>query len=362
MASTDEPLSLGAAFEAAEEGRRELESSPDAMRPTFADELDVVLAAYVRVLDQVAVVGLFSANETLEDVATSSLPYLLIHFHIAELVQRTPSVATSAARHRILVLGRARVAYERFLALVDAYGLILDPYDKLLERYRDDIEAFRVVPPGRDAAAQREAKIAGFRAEKALEAKLSHLRAEANARYADGGADEDIAREVHLASIRCAIHQAFHALDSLNRELPLLAQAPEPEDSSRATAAKSRTDKDDDVSWRLDNPLARGPNRGGPLLSRQGQPLQPFTLVGSRADRTKAVFRPGHNLPTMSIDEYLDEERRQGNFLEGGTEAAKPPLDEDDMDAVDRATYKARSWDDFTDDNPRGSGNTLNMG
>jgi hypothetical protein len=64
----------------------------------------------------------------------------------------------------------------------------------------------------------------------------------------------------------------------------------------------------------------------------------------------------------MSIDEYLEEEKRRGGILEGGTEPPKQEVDEDDMEAVDRATYKARQWDDFTDDNRKGSGNTLNMG
>ena len=84
--------------------------------------------------------------------------------------------------------------------------------------------------------------------------------------------------------------------------------------------------------------------------------------MGSRADLARGVFRPGHNLPTMSIDEYLEEERRRGGILEGGTDPAKPQVDEDDEEAVDRETYKAREWDDFKDENPRGSGNTLNMG
>jgi hypothetical protein len=48
--------------------------------------------------------------------------------------------------------------------------------------------------------------------------------------------------------------------------------------------------------------------------------------------------------------------------LEGGTDPAKPEVDEDDMEAVDRETYKAREWDDFKDENPRGAGNTMNMG
>jgi hypothetical protein len=40
--------------------------------------------------------------------------------------------------------------------------------------------------------------------------------------------------------------------------------------------------------------------------------LRPFTLLDSRDRLRKGVFGPGHNLPTMTIDEYLEEERRRG--------------------------------------------------
>ena len=76
------------------------------------------------------------------------------------------------------------------------------------------------------------------------------------------------------------------------------------------------------------------------------------------------VFRPDHSLPTMSIDEYLAEEHRRGGMIEGGGEASGLPevVDEDDLEKADRETEKAREWDLFTEENPRGSGNTLNRG
>ena len=40
----------------------------------------------------------------------------------------------------------------------------------------------------------------------------------------------------------------------------------------------------------------------------------------------------------------------------------QPSMDEDDMDAADRATMKARDWDEYVEANPKGSGNTLNRG
>ncbi|KND92874.1 Uncharacterized protein C63.05 [Tolypocladium ophioglossoides CBS 100239] len=357
MASSDEPQSLRAAFEEAEEKRRALETSPDATSPSYAAAVDVALALYGRVLELISAVALFSPNEGLEDVPTSSLPYLLTSFHAAELVQRTPF---AGAAPRLATLRRARAAYERFLNLADAYGLVAPPYDRLLERYRDDGEGFAVVPPGSDATAKRDGKIAGFRAEKALREKIAYLKA--NPGYAERG-DDEVVREVHLMNITYSIHATFQALDSLNREVPLLAQAPSSNDHPSAHSSAARgADDADDADNRLDQPLRATTSRGGPLLSQKGKPLQPFTLVGSRADLARGVFRPGHNLPTMSIDEYLEEERRRGGILEGGTDPPKKVVDDEDMDAVDRETYKAREWDNFKDENPRGSGNTLNMG
>ncbi len=99
-------------------------------------------------------------------------------------------------------------------------------------------------------------------------------------------------------------------------------------------------------------------------MSKQGKPLQPFTLLSNRQELAKGVFRPGHNLPTMTIDEYLDEEARRGGIIEGGGEASwhRPEPDEDDIEKADAETMKAREWDEFVEANPKGSGNTLNRG
>jgi len=104
--------------------------------------------------------------------------------------------------------------------------------------------------------------------------------------------------------------------------------------------------------------------RGGPLLSKEGKPLQPFTITDKRSQLRQGVFRPGHTLPTMTIEEYLEEEKRRGGIIDGGGEnqnrAAEP--DEDNMELADQETMKARAWDEYTEANPKGSGNTLNRG
>lgn len=139
-----------------------------------------------------------------------------------------------------------------------------------------------------------------------------------------------------------------------------------PEISPQAAEdARRRGANGDGYSDKLDVPLSQLLGGGkGPLLSKSGKPLQPFVLTDNRAQVKKGVFRPSHTLPTMSIDEYLEEERRRGGIIEGGGEASGQPVevDEDDMDKADEETMKAREWDEFTEANPRGSGNTINRG
>lgn len=399
----DEPRSLKAIFAEAETKRLALESARLAPNSTeYADTVSSAIELYQDVLRLVSAAALFSPNESAEDLTTQNLPYLLADYHLAELTQRLPYAGPDARRR---TLAAAREAYERYLHLLDGYGLLSDPHRRLLERYADAPAAFSTLPP--DPFARREAKIANSRAERELRARLEYLRRRprygagedgdgddgdgreegrdgAGGRGGGGGGagpegDEDLVRETHLAHLHYAAHMAFQALEMLNRELEVLAQAPPEGDTIKTPQQQERGREEDDArrrqregpgggyySDRLDQPLRSGPGlgAGGPLLSTGGKPLRPFTLVNSRQELARGVFRPGHNLPTMTIDEYLAEERRRGGIIEGGGEASlrREEPDEDDMEKADAETMKARAWDEFVEANPRGSGNTLNRG
>ena len=99
-------------------------------------------------------------------------------------------------------------------------------------------------------------------------------------------------------------------------------------------------------------------------MSSDGKPMRPFTLLDSRQTLKKNVFRPDHSLPTMTIDEYLEEEKRRGGMIDGGgpQSAEQPEPDEDNLIAADEETMKQRAWDEYVEENPKGSGNTLNRG
>ncbi|KAJ1752139.1 Type 2A phosphatase-associated protein 42, partial [Coemansia sp. RSA 1824] len=91
----------------------------------------------------------------------------------------------------------------------------------------------------------------------------------------------------------------------------------------------------------------------------RGQPTRPFVLTNNRQMIKDQVFRPGWALPTMSVDEYLQQEQERGNIISGGGKEPEPKaeIDDNDYDALDAEVVKQREWDDFKDNNPRGAGN-----
>lgn len=370
----EEPKSLKALFADAEAKRLALESTYETNTAAYRDDVSSTVRLYNSCLEQISRLSLFSPNESLEDISTSDLPYLLVNYHLAELTQK---VSTPTPQARRALLSSARDAYERYLHLLDSYSLLSEPHRKLLERYADSPTAFSTTPAGADAAARRDAKIANLKTEKELRTKLDFLRRRPEYGTEEGFGDEEAVRAVHLAHLAYAAHMTFQALESLNRELDVLSQAPDPSSvrpnptvaaAQEEEDARRRARREDDGSYsdRLDGASAvrSAASMSGPLLSGQGKPLRPFTLLGNRAEIAKGVFRPGHNLPTMTIDEYLEEEKRRGGIIEGGGEASgrQPEPDEDNYEKADAETYKAREWDEFVEANPRGSGNTLNRG
>ncbi|KAF2143651.1 uncharacterized protein K452DRAFT_267914 [Aplosporella prunicola CBS 121167] len=354
----EQPQSLRALFGDAESKRKELENSYDSNSATFQRNLMSAIATYEECLKVADRVSLFSPNETLEDVSSGDIQYMLIHFHVAELVQRI-----NGGDRKANLLG-ARRSYDNFLKLLDSYDMLSKSDAKLYERYLEAPNSFSTASTT-DAAARRETKIARFREEKAMKAKLEHLRQNPAAFQND----EDALRQLQLTNIALSVHMTFQALESLAMELQILALAPPPGQPSASSALKDerqRGKQSDGYSERLDQPLSRLTAGGmaGPILSADGKPLRPFTLLGNRQRFQEGVFRPDHSLPTMSIDEYLEEERKRGGIIEGGGEQSgiRPEPNEDDFDKADEETMKARAWDEFVEENPKGAGNTMNRG
>jgi len=254
---------------------------------------------------------------------------------------------------RKAVLLRSMALYKEFIALCDAYDLV-SPAEKSAAENAGTTKPISLLPS--DPGARRAAKIAQFKEEKELKQKIESLGKQLNAD------DEDL-RAYHKASLKLSIMQTIQALEMIGMELDILSKAPpmptSPSTEQEAYDLRMRGPTKDRYNEKLDTVPSR--IKGGALLNRDGKPLRPFTLLDKRQQLKDGVFGPDHNLPTMTIDEYLEEERRRGGIIEGGGEKSghKPDPNEDDYEQADRETIKAREWDEFTEQNPRYDGFTM---
>ncbi|QKX58520.1 uncharacterized protein TRUGW13939_05644 [Talaromyces rugulosus] len=353
---TDQPQSLRALFDAAKTNKTSLEHSAEPTGDAYRDAVAATIAKLEECQKLIGQVSLFSSNEGLEDISSADLQYLTVDYFLAEVLQR----ASSSDREALL--RRATAEYEKYLTRIDEYELLSSSDKKTFEQFLENPSAFSLASKN-DAANRREVKVARFRQEKELKQKLEYF-SQNQSRLQN---DDDVVRKLYLAEINLYTHQTFQSLDMISQEIEMLSHmrnAPPPPDLTLLQDSRRR-DATDSTGYteRLDVPLAQLLGRqNGPLLSKQGKPLQPFTLTDRRTELQRGVFRSGHNLPTMSIDEYLEEERKRGGIVQGGNNEQVQEIDEDDLIKADQETMKARSWDEYKEDNPRGSGNTLNRG
>ena len=83
--------------------------------------------------------------------------------------------------------------------------------------------------------------------------------------------------------------------------------------------------------------------------------------IHAREQYKNQVFKPGHIMPTMSIEELADMELADALERQERDEEMKKQREEEDPDSEDvleRERLKTASMDDWKDYNPKGAGNT----
>ncbi|KAL9108459.1 MAG: hypothetical protein Q9227_006793 [Pyrenula ochraceoflavens] len=351
----DSDHSLRATFDNARQKQKALETGSDLSTSSSDETLRQAITELEECVSLISRLSIFSSNESLEDVTTADIRYLATEYFLAQLLLRCHWLDRATILQRVLSL------YRVFLGRLKNYELLSTSDTKLYERFSESPTMFTLASTD-NPAQRRERKIARFKEEQRLKSQLKLLSEHQNGPQVD---DETI-RKYSLAEIELCAHQSFPDLDNISQELNMLSQAatlptpPEPSQDQRSRPGL----KNNEYSERLDRPLREliQGRRGGPLLDSKGKPLQPFTITDRRTQLREGVFRSGHNLPTMSIDEYLEEEKRRNGVVQGGNNEQPENVDEDDMDKADQETMKARAWDEFTEENPKGAGNTLNRG
>nr|KAJ3422871.1 hypothetical protein HK105_005893 [Polyrhizophydium stewartii] len=324
-------------------------SSLSSSDPAFQNLVREAVALLVDCKHKAAALALFSDNEILDDVNTADLRFMLAAAYLGDVLLKQSS------EDRLAVLTEAEGHLRSFLDLLDQYEMF-SKADK--EFLKSELGEIRVTPDAR-----RQAKIARFKRERQIKARLQELAAlfAANEKSTNGGEDEgDTEREMVLATIDLMVQKSIESLRMIKDEKEMLEMARKHREAQAAAGRGAGASQD-----RLEQsaPRKKISELTGPLMDQSGKPLRPFVVTSKREELRQGVFRPGHNLPTMTIEEYLEREYERGNFLSGGTQRPeKPVADDNDEAAIDAETLKARQFDDFKDANPRGWGNRHNKG
>lgn len=339
--------------------------------------------------------GLFSPNEGKEDISTTDLKYLLVPYYRGELTEKIHN------SNRLQIIKTSQAHLKEFVSICEKLELV--PME----------EADAFVQDGRDTPeARRAKKIARFKRQKEAESKLQEIkeRKERRSRSMQAAAittsiehgeepmlddDGEEEREAWLTTISLALCKALDLLDGLKKEEELV---------STMMANNLQSGQDDVVRAMLDERLKKAEARHkGAARNRQfGKPAQPITcanfamdvlegrakpsqvnehrhqpplfgpasLIGGnitteRGEIAARVFQPSHRLPTMSIEEAGMREMEimnkwQENAAAQLKEANSSWVTDGKRDATsddESAEDKARAWDDWKDDNPRGAGN-----
>ncbi|MQL99281.1 hypothetical protein Taro_032003 [Colocasia esculenta] len=400
------------------------------------DTLRKGIEAFRRCDEMISTLGLFSVNETRDDVSTANLKYLLVPFYLGELTEKV------ADDDRIQLIKKSQDQLKEFISSCEALDLVPEEEIETSVQVGTDLAARRAkkeehghfilgqiyqhtacgtglwknIQEKKFLLLAIQCKIARFKRQRAAESKLQEIkeRRERRGRSLKAAAlstpvevgEEDLLddddgeeeREAWLTTISLALCKAFDMLEMLKKEEEMLSavkgkqlregdrefdreildeRTRNAETWHRNAATKSQISKPAQpiTCATFAQDVIEGRAKASEAHEHKHQPLifGPTSLIGGRLtserERMAAqVFQPGYRLPTMSIEEAgLREmemmnkwqERNAKLFKEANSSWHKDALarNDDDDDEDEAAEEKARAWDDWKDDNPRGAGN-----
>ncbi|KAI7849282.1 TAP42-like protein [Circinella umbellata] len=355
-------LSLGELFKTGQALINELEeTSLPSIDLTYQTKVRDGLGRLERANDLVRQLSVFSSNEILDDINTQDLRFLLIPIYLGGLTLKI----TDPNGNRGLILETAKNYFISFLNTCQEHQLMREEDSRVYKHSQEQAaETITAAIMKLNPAQQRQQKIDQYKREKAAENQIKALRTQMD--NIDNGTNndlDDMERDWVLASIQLYIIKALQHLQSIDQELVMVKEMEAmTNDRRRMMSSKSGQRQEEPIRDQRASPPTWG--RDKPLLNKQGRPLQPFVITNKREELRDQVFRPGWSLPTMTIDEYLEQEEERGNIIRGGGKAPpeKEEIDDNDYEALNAETMKNREWDEFTEANPKGWGNRGNKG
>lgn len=312
------------------------------------DEVKKCIKMFEDATRLVSISGMFSTNESHEEISTSHLKYLLLPFFLAQTTLKLCNI-----QDRKNVVDVAKIYYEDYLKRCEEYGLCERSTTAVSKAtdiiVRDEMQRLTQM------AQQRNQKLQKYQQKKELKDQIKQLRV---AMERDD-TDEEIRRNFYLKLIKSCVWESQDELSTLEQEAEILDHIAKLKETDPDYNEKEKTKR----------------------VPSQHQPLKPIIIT--KDEIQKAVYGAGYpSLPTFTVQEFYDQRVAEGLFphaAEGGggakitgrvevdqeAEQAKEELENeikeeqienDDPEYLERA----RNMDEFKDDHRRGYGNRYN--
>jgi len=311
---------------------------------TRSKEYQDKIKNYIKVLEQTTLLvnklELFSTNESLDDLQTTYLKFLLIPALLGYLTLKQ----LSTSREELIRM--AKVYFIDYLNRLNDYKIIELDVKQLLERNENEFFP-KTQPSLEQMAKERNEKLRMYNETKELDEKLTKLNYILDDQD-DSKVDEEVVRDFFLSLIKRWINKIIDEIKSISMEEIMLRNRPQ---LTNRPKIQSKND------------------------------FKPFIIT--KNEMQKKVFGLGYpSRPTVTIEEFVNQKIEEGslsvttddyrNSLQKWAEDPEMKNLEDEKEEaekdelVDRddefAVQKARSWDEWKDDHKRGEGNRMNMG
>lgn len=349
----------------------------------FQDQLNENIYKLINLRNKVFnELALFSGNETLDDLTTSSINFLSINYYLGLLSSKKQSVGGKSIsllesnKLKILFLQRSIQLYMQYLNMLDNYGILDKFLSSTIETFNDPMnptlsELYKQPKSStniNNAYLKRQQKIEMNRQTISIEKKIKQLEDQYKINKGESdedfsSTDEDMYRNLLIMRLKLLSYNAFNEIEQILYEIELLQNF-----VKMAPVENTQLNKENRST--IEDPTGfteRLETFDKPILSKSGKVLRTFTLTNKRQQLQDKVKGYGQYGPTMTVEEFLQHEFESGRVLQGGKdelirEQQEKEDNEDNYEYNDRETYKAREWDEFKENNPRGSGNTMNRG
>lgn len=369
------------------------------------EEFQNIHRNFIKLSELIESSDLYSENDKLSELATSTLKYLLIPYEHAKFLdshavssQLGPSAQPQRRNKlRLLVLEIVEGIIWKFLSLL---VLKLDIFEnceaetaklfvKWVRNYANlrereiaengvkgyvKLDEFERVQYSDGPMARREMKISKWKQEKELSEKVKIIEDEDTFKRLDA----QVVRKVRMDQLQLAVIDSISLLENYSMEREMLSsmvgRIEELDDIEIEGSQLKRDNENSDsrMDAQKDNRFDKGYTdklerldvTKDDLISKEGKILRPFTIVSSdeqRKNLQSKVMGTGQVLPSMTVEELVDYELANGGMVKPQDKV--PEIDEDDEAYQDKETYRLRDWDNFTDSHKKGSGNKMgNLG